>query len=71
MATRAYSRKRRQVLDDTLVTLTFGVTLRPEVVARGKRLLAAGKVGHDVRRLADRLIEHALEEGEWLWTCDR
>ena len=52
-------------------TTPSGVTIRPELVAYGKMLVAAGMVGADVRRLAERLIDLALEEGEWLWTLDR
>ncbi len=35
--------------------------VRPEVVARAKQLLADGKVGDDPYRLADSLIDHALD----------
>jgi anti-sigma28 factor (negative regulator of flagellin synthesis) len=34
--------------------------IRPDVVARVKALLAAGKVGNDARRLADALIDSLI-----------
>lgn len=63
--------RRHFALQGDIVTTPSGGTIRPELVARGKMLLAAGLVGADSRRLADRLIDLALEEGEWLWTFDR
>jgi hypothetical protein len=48
-----------------------GAIVRPDVIARAKTLLAARLVGADADRLADRLIEIALNEGEWLWPADR
>jgi anti-sigma28 factor (negative regulator of flagellin synthesis) len=35
--------------------------IRPEVVARAKALLAAGKVGNDAHRLADALIDSLIK----------
>ena len=35
--------------------------VRPDEVARAKQLLADGKVGNDPYRLADSLIDHALD----------
>ncbi len=38
--------------------------VRPEVVARAKALLASGELGNDPARLADALIDHALDQDE-------
>ena len=38
--------------------------VRPDVVARAKQLLADGKIGNDPQRLADRLIDHALDSND-------
>ncbi len=35
--------------------------VRPDEVARAKQLMADGKVGNDPYRLADSLIDHALD----------
>jgi hypothetical protein len=48
-----------------------GVVLRPDVIAHARTLLAAGLAGADAGRLANRLIDVALNEGEWLWPADR
>ena len=38
--------------------------VRSDVVARAKQLLADGKVGNDPHRLADTLIDHALNAND-------
>ena len=38
--------------------------VRPDVVARARQLLADGKVGNDPYRLADALIDHALDSND-------
>jgi hypothetical protein len=48
-----------------------GAVLRPDVIAYARTLLAAGLPGADAERLANRLIDVALNEGEWLWSVDR
>jgi hypothetical protein len=48
-----------------------GAVLRPDVIAYARTLLAAGLAGADAERLANRLIDVALNEGEWLWSVDR
>jgi hypothetical protein len=45
--------------------------LRTDRIAHARTLLAGGALGRDVERLADRLIDLALNEGEWLWPADR
>lgn len=54
-----------------IITAPSGAAIRPEMIAHAKTLLAAGLAGNDVHRLADRLIDIALNEGEWLWPADR
>ncbi len=48
-----------------------GAASRPEMIAYAKTLMAGGLVGRHPHRLADRLIDIALTEGEWLWPADR
>jgi hypothetical protein len=62
--------KRAASCRDTVMT-PAGALIRPELVAHAKTLLAAGLVGTDMRRLADGLIDVALDGGEWLWPSDR
>jgi len=38
--------------------------VRPDVVARAKQLLADGKIGNDPQRLADKLIDLAIDSDE-------
>jgi flagellar biosynthesis anti-sigma factor FlgM len=38
--------------------------VRPDVVARAKQLLLDGKIGNDPHRLADKLIDHALDSND-------
>jgi hypothetical protein len=47
-----------------------GTVFRPDVIAYARTLLAAGVAGADADRLANRLIDVALNEGEWLWPAD-
>jgi hypothetical protein len=62
--------KRGWRLGETVVTPS-GAAIRPEMIAYAKTLLAGGLVGRNPHRLADRLIDIALTEGEWLWPADR
>ncbi len=64
------SAKRAHVSGETVI-LPSGAAIRPDLVAHAKTLLQAGLVGKDMRRLADRLVEIAIDEGEWLWPSDR
>ena len=54
-----------------MVIAPSGAVVRPESIAYAKTLLAGGLAGKDAERLADRLIDIALNEGEWLWSADR
>jgi hypothetical protein len=54
-----------------IVIAPSGAVVRPESIAHAKTLLAGGLAGKDAERLADRLIDIALNEGEWLWSPDR
>lgn len=62
--------KRADRAADTITTPS-GAAIRPEVIAYAKTLLAGALVGADTGRLADCLIDIALNEGEWLWPADR
>ena len=62
--------KRAAHCRDTVMTAS-GAAIRPELIAHAKTLLAAGLVGTDMRRLADTLLDVALESGDWLWPSDR
>ncbi len=53
------------------VIASSGAAIRPEMIAYAKTLMAGGLVGRNPHRLADRLIDIALTEGEWLWPADR
>jgi hypothetical protein len=62
---------KRACRGDDLVIAPSGAALRPEVIAYAKTLLAGGLAGADAGRLADCLIDIALDKGEWLWPADR
>lgn len=62
--------KRASTCRETVTTAT-GAVIRPDLVAHAKTLLAAGLVGNDARRLAEGLIDVALDDGGWLWPSDR
>jgi flagellar biosynthesis anti-sigma factor FlgM len=38
--------------------------VRPDVVARAKQMMLDGKIGNDPHRLADTLIDHALNSND-------
>jgi hypothetical protein len=68
-SSRPPARKRAAHAGDALAT-PVGMRFRPELVAHGKALVAAGLLGTDLQRLAERLVDLAIEEGEWVWIFD-
>jgi flagellar biosynthesis anti-sigma factor FlgM len=49
-----------QLAANAIAAATQSPDVRPEAVARGRALLAAGKLGTDANKLADALIDSAL-----------
>jgi flagellar biosynthesis anti-sigma factor FlgM len=49
-----------QLMDSTVRAVVAAPEVRQDVVARARQKLAAGEIGRDVDRLAERMIDHLL-----------